>query len=236
MATRSRRSSSTSSKTTKKKITTKSDERTVDGIDIAKVQATIDDLSSSFWTPPEGRSRVRILPPQAAFEGDFVFRQDVHYGFEDESGKGRAVACLRAFDEDCPVCEFVEYLQCSADKEDEKLARDMRRQAQLITECLIRPAKRVRLWRIPISVYREIAGWLPDPDIGDVTHPTRGRDIILKRKGTGLRTRYSVTTADRSKIGSTSWKKGRNDFTRFAAPHLSYKKLHSMLRKQYGWE
>lgn len=213
------------------------DEKTIEGVDVSKVQRTIDDLASAFWTVPEGRHKIRILPPQACFEGDFAFRQDVHYGFEDDDGKQRAVLCLRALDEDCPVCEFVESLRGSDDKDDKKLAGDLRKQAQLITEILVRPAKRVRLWRMPVGVYREIAGWIADASIGDITHAVNGRDIRLSRKGTGrYNTRYSVNTLDRGKIGTKKWRRARNDFGRLQAPRMSYKKLMGLLRRQYNYD
>jgi len=212
------------------------DTPTITGVNVRKVQETIDATGNLYWKPPEGTTTLRILPPTAAYEGDFAVRQVLHFGFEDENGRTRTVRCLTDVGEDCPVCAFVEYLMGTGEEDDKKLARDMRKQTQLMTEIIIRPSKRVRIWKMPVTIYRNLAGLLAEPRVGDFTDPKNGRDIALIRKGQMLHTRYQVSTLDRESIGFTSWKRNRVNLEGQLAPKVSEAKLVKLLRKHYKWD
>lgn len=212
------------------------EETTVSGVNVKAVQKRIDEMSSGFLKlEANDPKELRILPPQPCMSGDFVFAQTIHFGLEDDEGRRRAVACLRALDEDCPLCNLVDELYASGRKEDKKLADDMRAQQQLLAEVLVRPSKRVRIFRMPVGVYRTLASSLASPRIGDFTNKDTGRDILITRTGTGkYDTRYSAQFLDPAPIGTKKWKTKRVNFKRLAAPVLKAKTMARMIEKQYG--
>lgn len=242
MARRTRRTRRTTSRkpSTKRKSSTKMEidpeEKTVTGVSVKAVQNTIDQTGSRFWKPEAGKKyRLRILPPTPIYKGDFAVRQTIHFGFEDSSGSGRTVACLEDYDEDCPICEFIADLELTDGDSDDtkKIINNIRKQTQLLCELLVNGSKKVRLWRMPVGVYRTLAEGLTEEEIGDFTHPKTGRDISLKRKGEGLSTRYTVHFLDRGEIPFTSWKRHRVEIGRILSPRLEAKKLKRMIEKNY---
>ena len=52
----------------------------------------------------------------------------------------------------------------------------------------------VRFWGFGKTVYQEILGYIADPDYGDITDPTSGRDLTIEYKSTGRSTTYPTTT------------------------------------------
>jgi len=211
------------------------DEMTANGLSVRRIQQTIDAIGNLFWKSPVGNTEIRILPPTAVFEGDMCIRQVVHYGFEDKRGSKRCVACLREHDEDCPLCEFVEELNATGEKNDKKIAHDCRAGLQLICEVIVRPSKRVRIWTMPVSIYRVLASAAASARIGDFTHSKTGRDVLITRVGTGkFDTKYSAQLLDVSKIGVKGWKRRRIDLSGILAPVLSAKKLRGLIKRTYG--
>ena len=167
--------------------------------------------------------------------GDRAWRLDNLYYITDKEGKKRAVACLRQLDQDCPVCEFVEELNSHEDKADKKLANDMRATNQLLCPVIVRPSKRVRIFRMSVTVYRKLASAMAEPVIGDFTDAKRGRDVLITRTGTGmLDTRYDCQTLDRGPIGVEGWKRQMPDFQKLMAPALSAERLRKMIARNYG--
>ena len=210
-------------------------EKTVQGIDIAKIQARIDSLGGAFWKCNPGTHTLRVLPPQAIMEGDFIVEQMLHYGLEDKQGQMRAIACPLEDEGECPICEFVQELQTSGRKQDKKVAQDLRQTRQLLTCVIVRPQKQVRIWRVPVSIYTKLGKATANAMIGDFTHPIHGRDLCVTRTGTTLyNTKYDVQVLDKGKIRVKGWANKLPDLSRILAPKLSLKAMRIRLRRSFG--
>jgi len=96
-----------------------------------------------------------------------------------------------------PIVEFADKLKRMGDKEDWKAAKKMEPKLRTFVPVLVRgeEGEGVRFWGFGKTVYQEILGYMADPDYGDITDPTTGRDItveIVSAEDSG--TSYPVTT------------------------------------------
>jgi hypothetical protein len=83
------------------------------------------------------------------------------------------------------------------DKEDWRAAKKMEPKLRTFVPVLVRgeEGEGIRFWGFGKTVYQEILGYIADPDYGDITHPTEGRDItveVVSAAESG--TSYPVTT------------------------------------------
>lgn len=203
----------------------------ITGVNIRRVQKTVDGLSGMFFKPKEGRSILRILPPTEIYAGDFAIQQAIHY--LKDAGEQKTVACL-ASKEVCPLCEFAATLSNSGSKDDTKLARDIGVSNNFLTEVVLMGKgndKRIRLYRMPSGVYKTLAEGLVD--YGDFTDPKTGRNIILRREGTGMQTKYTVVIKDQSPIPARLYKRGRLNLQKLLAPKVSAKAMRKIIREHF---
>jgi hypothetical protein len=83
------------------------------------------------------------------------------------------------------------------DKDDWRAAKKMEPKLRTFVPVLVRgeEGEGVRFWGFGKTVYQEILGYIADPDYGDITDPTEGRDIVVEvvsAEDSG--TSYPVTT------------------------------------------
>lgn len=143
----------------------------------------------------QGKNVIRILPPKVD-GGSFFSEGYVHFGLGPE-GKNM-VTCLKTFGdrERCPVCEYVEKLQKSRDKNDQKLADRIKRKKRVYINIISRDDDsendEPKVLPIGVTVLKALLDIVCDLDFGDVTDFKEGRDITIKRTGQLLNTEYSV--------------------------------------------
>ena len=59
----------------------------------------------------------------------------------------------------------------------------------------MKKVKELRFWGFGKTVYQEILGYIADPDYGDITDPTSGRDLTIEYKSAEeAGTTYPTTT------------------------------------------
>ena len=99
----------------------------------------------------------------------------------------------------------------------------------------------VRFWGFGKTVYQEILGYIADPDYGDITDPTSGRDLTIEYKSaeeagttyptTTIRVKpnASALTEDEAKV--TQFLESQTEITDLYS-ELSYDELKSVLE---GW-
>jgi hypothetical protein len=83
------------------------------------------------------------------------------------------------------------------DKEDWKAAKKMEPKLRTFVPVLVRgeEGEGIKFWGFGKTVYQEILGYIADPDYGDITEPTTGRDITIEyTSAEDAGTSYPVTT------------------------------------------
>ena len=181
---------------------------------------SIDMGSRTFWSPREGRSVVRILPPV----GDMQF-------FFKEVGRhyigGKSYVCpLISTDgqNDCPACEVNEELYQAGEKE---AAAKFRAQRKFYMNVIVRGEESAgpRVFTPGITIFGAIVALISDPDYGDITDIDGGTDVVINRKGTGLETEYQVMARRNASVLGTDeqveeWLKSAEDLEAFVMGKL----------------
>jgi len=144
-----------------------------------------------LWKPTPGKHQVRLVPYKFNKENPFI-ELYFHYNVNNKS-----YLSPMSFGRPDPIVEFADKLKRMGDKEDWKAAKRMEPKLRTFVPVLVRgeEGEGVRFWGFGKTVYQDILGYIADPDYGDITHPTEGRDIVVdvvSAEDSG--TSYPVTT------------------------------------------
>jgi|688.fasta_scaffold15698_5 hypothetical protein len=144
-----------------------------------------------LWKPAPGKHQIRLVPYKFNEENPFI-ELYFHYNINNKS-----YLSPMSFGRPDPIVEFADKLKRMGDKEDWKAAKKMEPKLRTFVPVLVRgeEGEGVRFWGFGKTVYQEILGYMADPDYGDITDPTTGRDItveIVSAEDSG--TSYPVTT------------------------------------------
>ena len=155
----------------------------------------------------QGKNVRRLLWPKGDKES-FYSEGYVHFGL-GEDGK-TMVTCPKTFDSHnrCPVCEYVEQLQKSKDKDDKKMADDIKARRRIYVNVINRDSDdeedTPKVLPIGVTILKGLLDIICDPDYGDITDYNEGRDLTIKRTGQGLKTEYSVIAKPNTSVASES--------------------------------
>lgn len=139
---------------------------------------TVTSKSANLWKPEPGTSVVRIVPYQHNKENPFL-ELYFHYNFG-----GKNVLSPSSFGRPDPIMEFADKLKSTGNSDDWKAGKKLEPTMRCYVPVLIRgkEAEGVKFWGFGKSVYQELLGFIADPDYGDITDPTAGRDISVEFK------------------------------------------------------
>ena len=151
-------------------------------IDLDKIKAKLTNLSQSNnrknyqWKPQPGKQQVRIVPYKHQPDNPFI-ELFFHYGINN-----RTYLSPKSFGRPDPIVEFAEKLTRSGDKDDYRMGRSLMPKMRTFVPVIVRgeEAEGVRFWGFGKEVYQELLGVIADPDYGDITDPTNGRDITIE--------------------------------------------------------
>lgn len=148
------------------------------------------------------RMKLRVLPPR---EGELPGCENISF-FSKPLNKGTTSPA--SWGVACPIVDHLDKLYREGSKEDKDAAKEfVKRQVEYWIPVIDRSNEgtpqnpRLRILQGKQSVYQPIVDRMLDEDDGDdVTDPQEGRDILVKRKGTGLDTEWSVDFLDKCPI------------------------------------
>ncbi|MNW28087.1 hypothetical protein D3C74_48990 [compost metagenome] len=177
----------------------------------------------SFWSPKDGRNVIRILPAKPGTADDFYAEARVHYNVGPNK---KMVTCGKVARSSCAVCDFVDALFKSGDKEDEKLAKRMKATSRYYFNVIDRSVEedsedygKVLVFGSGATIFTDILGIICDPDYGDITDADEGYDIIINKSGKGLDTEYKTNARPKqTPIGVEDWAEKLVDLSFFSKP------------------
>lgn len=189
-------------------------------------------FADSGWLPIYGKDAkgkyndepvlLRLLPPMGDMDLPWV-EHHIHYAdgrygsqrFFQKAGEdfGFGLTCLAQHTgEPCPACELQEW----AEQNDQgELAEQLRCNVRFYCNVVFREDGKIYSWGAPSGVITQVVAFLNNPKIGDFTHPTTGRDLIVQKQ-TANRGRFNVQyDPDRSPIltpdgGGEKWEEARD--------------------------
>lgn len=186
-----------------------------------KVQSKLKDLERKgkrFWTPEEGKNKIRILPSWKGADQEFYREVPTHY---DVGPNHRTLMCPRAVEKKCPICDKADRLANSDSARKQARADDLWPSVRIMFNILDRkdPDGTPLVWSASTGTLEELLRFFADADYGDFTHPKEGFDVILVRKGKGQGTRYKVSLARTpSSIGCKGWKEKLHNLDKLFKP------------------
>ena len=134
--------------------------------------------SDSIWKPAPGKSQIRIVPYK--FNKDLPFIElYFHYNINNKT-----YLSPMSFGRPDPIVEFAEKLKRTGDTDDWKAGKKMEPKLRTFVPVIVRGKENegVKFWGFGKTVYQDILGYIADPDYGDISDPTAGRDITVEFK------------------------------------------------------
>lgn len=153
---------------------------------------------------PEGSTRVRVLPgiDPGSVDKDFYCKSIVHYNVSPSNPKIPVISPRsknpNAF---CPLNEKIKELKNSSSPADNAEAMKLRGLTRYYLGVIPREgedAGKIMVYPAPKAIFTKILTLMEDPEYGDITSPTEGRDLKFIRTGKGKDTRYDITASPRT--------------------------------------
>ena len=153
-------------------------------LDISKLKSRLNSLSNTnqksnlLWKPKPGKQVVRIVPYKYVPDNPFI-ELKFHYNLN-----GKTYLSPDSFGRPDPIVEFSNRLKKTGDKEDWKMGRKMEPKMRTFAPVIVRGEEHegVKFWGFGKQVYQELLSIISDPDFGDITDLTSGRDIVVEFK------------------------------------------------------
>lgn len=153
-------------------------------LNLDKIKSRLNSLSNQdankklFWKPLKGKQVVRIVPYKFSPENPFI-ELKFHYGLA-----GKTYISPDTFGRPDPIVEFANKLKKTGDKEEWKQGRALEPKLRTYVPIIVRGQENegVKFWGFGKQVYEEILSIIDDPEYGDITDLTSGRDITVEFK------------------------------------------------------
>lgn len=128
----------------------------------------------SLWRPQEGKSVIRIVPWKENPENPFI---ELYFHY---LGNKTYLSPTTHGNPD-PIFEFAEGLSASGNRDDWMQAKPFRPKLRTFVPIIVRGEenKGVRFMSFGKTVYQDLLTVMADPDYGDITDVTTGRDVVL---------------------------------------------------------
>jgi hypothetical protein len=211
-------------------------------LDISKLKSRLNSLSNTnqksnlIWKPKPGKQVVRIVPYKYEPDNPFI-ELKFHYNINNKT-----YLSPDSFGRPDPIVEFSNRLKKTGSKEDWQMGRKMEPKMRTFAPVIVRGEEHegVKFWGFGKQVYQELLSIISDPDFGDITDLTSGRDIVVEFKTaeggasfpeTSIRVKPNVSVAVDAKNSQLldALKAQVNILDLF--PELSYEELKEVMDK-----
>ena len=154
-------------------------------MDISAIKSKLTQLQSTtsnkdnFWKPEPGTQIVRIVPYKHNKANPFI-ELYFHYNL----GNNKTYMSPVSFGRPDPVEEFSNKLKATGNKDEWIQGKRLEPKMRTFVPVIVRgrESEGVKFWGFGKTVYQELLGVIADPDYGDITDPTSGRDIGIERQ------------------------------------------------------
>ena len=154
-------------------------------MDINAIKDRLNQLQSTtstkdnFWKPAPGKTQIRIVPYKHNKENPFI-ELFFHYNL----GDNKTYISPASFGRPDPVEEFANKLKSTGNKDEWIQGKRLEPKMRTFAPVIVRGQENegVKFWGFGKTVYQELLSVIADPDYGDITDPTNGRDIMIERQ------------------------------------------------------
>ena len=135
--------------------------------------------TNAFWKPQPGKSQVRIVPYK--FDKNNPFSElFFHYSLVPN----KTVLSPLSYGRPDPVQQFADKLKSTGNKDEWIQGKRIEPKMRTFVPVVVRgeESEGVKFWGFGKTVYQELLGIIADPDYGDISDSTAGRDITVERQ------------------------------------------------------
>ena len=135
--------------------------------------------TNAFWKPQPGKSQVRIVPYKHDKSNPFS-ELFFHYSLVPN----KTVISPLSFGRPDPVQQFADKLKSTGNKDEWIQGKRIEPKMRTFVPVVVRGEENegVKFWGFGKTVYQELLGIIADPDYGDISDATAGRDITVERQ------------------------------------------------------
>ena len=135
--------------------------------------------TNAFWKPQPGKSQVRIVPYKHDKSNPFS-ELFFHYSLVPN----KTVVSPLSFGRPDPVQQFADKLKSTGNKDEWIQGKRIEPKMRTFVPVVVRgeESEGVKFWGFGKTVYQELLGIIADPDYGDISDATAGRDITVERQ------------------------------------------------------
>ena len=139
---------------------------------------TTNTRTTNLWKPQPGQQLIRIVPYKFNKDNPFI---ELYFHY-DLGGKNYLSPI--SFGRPDPIEEFAQKLKSTGSKDDYRLGRKIEAKMRTFAPIVVRGEEKegVRFWGFGKTVYQELLSIIADPDYGDITDPSNGRDVAVEFK------------------------------------------------------
>ena len=148
--------------------------------------------TNAFWKPQPGKSQVRIVPYKHDKNNPFS-ELFFHYSLVPN----KTVLSPLSYGRPDPVQQFADKLKSTGNKDEWIQGKRIEPKMRTFVPVVVRGEENegVKFWGFGKTVYQELLGIIADPDYGDISDSTTGRDIVVERQTPAeAGTQYGKTT------------------------------------------
>jgi hypothetical protein len=173
--------------------------------------AKLESQSNQFYKMKEGLTRLRVLPSWRGPDEEFFLEVLQH---RDVTPDVKVIICPMTVGESCPIDRLVSKLSVG-DSHQQARAERMAAKSEFMMNVIpiaegnppVKLEPTVKLYRAPRSVLMELISFYTDGEYGDFTDPKEGYDVLIRRTGQMLNTKYTVRIAKSpSRVPLKEWK------------------------------
>lgn len=170
--------------------------------DVSKMSAVLAKAKRGYgekvrwWKPEAGEHHIRILPPKVGADHDAIVTTKQHFITFPGWTKSLSFICFEEAGEPCPGCSISRQFFDRKNEKDRKTAISIMAKSRSFCNLLVRGEedKGAQAYGFGNTVLEQIADIMSTYK-RDITHPMKGFDLILTKKGSGMGTSYSVLAA-----------------------------------------
>ena len=135
--------------------------------------------TNAFWKPQPGKSQIRIVPYKHDKANPFS-ELFFHYSLVPN----KTVLSPLSYGRPDPVQQFADKLKSTGNKDEWIQGKRIEPKMRTFVPVVVRGEENegVKFWGFGKTVYQELLGIIADPDYGDISDSTSGRDISVERQ------------------------------------------------------
>ena len=180
--------------------------------------------TNAFWKPQPGKSQIRIVPYKYDKNNPFS-ELFFHYSLVPN----KTVLSPLSYGRPDPVQQFADKLKSTGNKDEWIQGKRIEPKMRTFVPVVVRgeESEGVKFWGFGKTVYQELLGIIADPDYGDISDATTGRDIVVERQTPAEAGNQYGKTTIRVKPNVTALSEDSDQLTRLLDEQPELKELYN---------